>query len=218
MKQRNNSLSIAVPKGRLAEQIQDFFSGRGYRFSFDKRKLVTYDAEKKLRLILVKNSDLPTYVNHGIAGMGICGEDVLIESGLDFYRLFRLPFGSTRMCLAASKDSPPGPEEGRITVATKFTRFTQDYFHRQNIGVRMIKLNGSVELAPLLGLAPFIVDLVETGNTLKANNLQVLKELQRIFVYLIANPAYYKLNFNRIDKFVDDLKKEDGPNHDDGNN
>ncbi len=210
MKQNNDSLSIALPKGRLAEQIQDFFSDRGYRFSFDNRKLVTFDADKKLRLILVKNSDLPTYVNHGIAGMGICGEDVLIEAGLEFYRLYRLPFGSTRMCLAASKESPADQKEGCITVATKFTRFTQEYFHRRNIGVRMIKLNGSVELAPILGLAPFIVDLVETGNTLKANNLQVVKELQRIFVYLIANPAYYKLNFNRIDDFVDDLKKEKG--------
>jgi ATP phosphoribosyltransferase len=205
-------LTLALPKGRLEEQVQEHFAARGIHFSFKDRKLVAQDNDGLFSIILVKNVDLPTYVHHGIAGLGVCGEDTIHESGYDFLRLSSLPFGSTRMCLAAHKDLAQSLKEredwalaiqnGGLRVASKFVRFTRDYFHRLGIPVDLIKLNGSVELAPVLGLAPFIVDLVETGSTLRANNLDVVQVLDEIGVKLIANQAYYKLNYERIDALL----------------
>jgi len=205
----NGPLTLALPKGRLLLQVQEFFESRGIRFAVEDRKLVAYDEEGLLKLILVKNSDLPVYVNHGIAGLGICGEDVLYESGNSFYRLLQFEFGSTRMCLAGRKEQKPETDGGRLSVATKFTRFARDYFHGRGIPVEIIRLNGSVELAPVLGLAPYIVDLVETGSTLSANNLEVKKELAQIRIFLVANPAYYKFHFRRIDALVNRLQRTD---------
>ena len=207
MKQnKNEPLTLALPKGRLLEDVSNFFEQKGLSFSFDNRKLVSYDESGNLKIFLVKNSDLPTYVNHGIAGLGICGSDVLYESGYKFFNLLTFDFGGTAMCIAGKKGHKPSGEERKLSVATKFTKFTSDYFHKKGIPVEIIKLNGSVELAPVLGLTPYIVDLVETGNTLKANNLEVLEKLEDIKVHLIANPAYYKLHFKSIRKIVDTLK------------
>lgn len=203
----NQPLLFALPKGRLMEQTQEMLATMGIDFSFDNRKLVADDKDGNLRFFLVKNSDLPTYVNHGIAGLGICGSDVIYESGHDFYKLHTFSFGGTKMCLAGLKDKHNSGNEASLKVATKFTKFTSDYYHKAGKPVQVIKLNGSVELGPVLGLAPYIVDLVETGNTLKANNLEVIRELSPISVHLIANPAYYKLNYKRINKFVDDIIK-----------
>lgn len=200
-------IPIALPKGRLFDEVQEYFTAAGIRFDFEKRKLVTYDEAGTAKLILVKNSDLPVYVNHGIAGLGICGDDVMYESGYDFFRLHTFPFGETRMCLATRNDFDPESDSGRLTVATKFTRFARDYFHERGIPVEVIRLNGSVELAPVLGLAPYIVDLVETGSTLKANNLVVRRELQRIRVHLVANPAFYKFHYDRVNRLVERLQQ-----------
>ncbi|KGE71467.1 ATP phosphoribosyltransferase [Spirochaeta lutea] len=205
----NQPLTLALPKGRLEKDVQAHLAARGINFSFENRKLVAQDSQGLLRIMLVKNADLPVYVHHGIAGLGICGDDVLYESGYDFFRLSHLPFGSTKMCLAGRKDDELQSSQGGVLrVATKFTRFTRDYFHNQDTAVEMIKLNGSVELAPVLGLAPYIVDLVETGSTLKANNLAVLQVLQEINVHLIANPAYYKYHYKQVDQFVRILEQE----------
>lgn len=198
-------LTFALPKGRLEEQVQEYFAKAGIAFGFEKRKLVARDKDEQLEFFLVKNADLPTYVHHGIAGLGVCGEDVLYEAGLPLNRLMELPFGGTRMCLAGPKGARIDLSEKGLKVATKFTRFTSDYFHRQNVPVEMVKLNGSVELAPVLGLTPYIVDLVETGSTLKANNLEVLQELTPIKVYLVANPAYYKYHYREIQRLLDTL-------------
>lgn len=217
-------LSIALPKGRLLDQLDTYLRDTGIHLSFADRKLVAKDDEAGIRGFLVKNSDLPTYVHHGIAGLGVCGEDVLYESGYDFVRLLRLPFGGTRMCLATGNDRadalvggrndiPQSVDElgvegllnasdGSVTVATKFVEFTRDYFHQRGIPVDVVRLNGSVELAPVLGLTPYIVDLVETGSTLRANHLRVICELKHIEVTIIANPAYYKLHHARIDEVV----------------
>lgn len=209
-------ISFAVPKGRLEEQTQEYFAQRGLGFNFANRKLVAQDASGQLSLMLVKNADLPTYVHHGIAGLGVCGEDMLYESGHEFYRLLELPFGSTRMCLAARQDLAASIKESadwtqaikdsQIRIATKFTRFSTDYFHNLGIPVDLIKLNGSVELAPVLGLAPFIVDIVETGSTLRANNLEIVQPLAEIRVYLVANPACYKREYRQIDALVKKLQ------------
>ncbi|MCA1754876.1 MAG: ATP phosphoribosyltransferase [Spirochaeta sp.] len=195
-------LTIAVPKGRLLDQTIEFFESCGLRFLFEKRSLVAHEANGLLKLILVKNSDLPVYVKHGIAGMGISGEDTLYESGAEFYHLHTFNFGSTKMCLCSREDYDPSMDQRQLSVATKFTRFARDYFHGQGIPVEIIRLGGSVELAPVLGLAPYIVDLVETGDTLRANKLKVTKTLAEIRVRLICNPAYYKLHYERINAFI----------------
>lgn len=199
-------LTLALPKGRLQEQSEAYLAERGYSITFERRKLVATDASGTIRIMLVKNSDLPTYVHHGIAGLGVCGTDVIYESGYDFFTLMQMPFGSTRMCLAAPEDLDPASCAGRLRVATKFTRFARDYFQRNGIAAEVIRLGGSVELAPVLGLAPYIVDLVETGNTLRAHHLEVVEELARITVVLVANPAYYKFHYRSIDSLVDTLQ------------
>ncbi len=202
-------LTIALPKGRLHDQIRELFARCGLAFKFESRKLVAEDREGSVRLMLVKNSDVPVYVNHGIAGLGVCGDDVLYESGFDYFRLLTFPFGGTRMCLAGRRDHDPQQDHGRLKVATKFTRFAHDFFHQRGIPVEVIKLGGSVELAPLLGLAPYIVDLVETGSTLTANDLVVNEELTQIQVHLISNPAYYKFHYAQVNALVRRLQNHD---------
>jgi ATP phosphoribosyltransferase len=199
-------LTLALPKGRLFEQVREYFATKGLEFSLEDRKLTAIDKTGLLKIIAVKNADLPTYVRHGIAGLGICGEDVLYESGYDFTHLLRFPFGGTKMALAALKDYKSEKGQRHLTIATKFTRFTHDWFHALGTGVKIIRLDGSVELAPVLGLAPYIVDLVETGSTLVANGLEVIEWLKTIEVNLFANPAYFKLRSQEISDFVDRLK------------
>lgn len=201
-------LTLALPKGRLSDQVRNYFEERGLAFRFNDRELVAFDREKSLKIFLVKNSDLPTYVNHGIAGLGICGDDVLTETGHSFYRLMTFPFGGTAMCLAGKKGDALEYTARNLTVASKFPVFTRNFFNGRGLPVEIIKLSGSVELAPVLGLSRYIVDLVETGGTLRANNLEVLDRLGEIKVRLIANPAYYKIHFKKINQIVDRLKGE----------
>ena len=199
-------LTLVLPKGRLFDQVQEYFGARGLRFDFADRKLTALDQTGTLKIILVKNADLPTYVHHGIAGLGVCGDDVVYESGHEFTHLLPFAFGGTKMALAARKDHVRQETTGHLTIATKFTRFTRDYFHGLGIPVKIIRLDGSVELAPVLGLAPYIVDLVETGSTLKANGLEVLETLKTIGVNLFANTSYFKLRYQEIDRLVDTLR------------
>ncbi|MDA3956189.1 ATP phosphoribosyltransferase [Oceanispirochaeta sp.] len=201
-------LTIALPKGRLYDRVQKHFETKGIFFEFEKRKLVAFDKEENLKIYLVKNSDLPTYVAHGIAGLGICGEDVIIESGQQFHKLLPFSFGGTSLSLAGLKGFSLENQAGPLTIATSYTEMTRKYFHNQGIPVKIIRLNGSVELAPVLGLAPCIVDLVETGSTLKANNLEIIQRLQDIQVYLIANPAYYKIHYKGINKFIQQIRED----------
>ncbi len=121
-------LTLAIPKGRLQERTEELLLSRGYEIRFKNRKLVAEDPSGRLQVMLVKNSDLPTYVHHGIAGLGVCGTDVIYENGYRFFRLMDLPFGKTRMCLASRTDYQPGGGARRLRVASKFTRFTHDYF------------------------------------------------------------------------------------------
>ncbi|THB62798.1 MAG: ATP phosphoribosyltransferase [Spirochaetaceae bacterium] len=205
MKDTSSPLTLALPKGRLTDQVQQFLKSCNIDIDFDSRKLMAEDSQGLLRVFLVKNSDLTTYVHHGIAGLGVCGDDTLIESGHQLIKLHTFDFGSTKMCLAAPKGSE-ALSGGLVTIATKYVEFTRQFYGAKGQETRIIRLNGSVELAPLLGLAPCIVDLVETGSTLKANNLEVLQELAEIKVHLVANPSYYKLNFRQIDKLVQTIQ------------
>jgi ATP phosphoribosyltransferase len=202
-------LSLALPKGRLFDQTLGHFARLGLSVASPGRELVLTDAQGMLRIFIVKNSDLPVYVGHGIAGLGVCGSDVLYEAGGVFFDLFEFSFGSTRMCLAAREDHEHGTAIKRLKVATKFPVFTRDFFNSRGIPVEIIKLHGSVELAPVLGLAPYIVDLVETGSTLKANGLKIVEELENTKVKLIANPAYYKVHYEKVNDFVNFLQGVD---------
>lgn len=207
---KNNFINIAIPKGRLQNQISDFVAGKGVTIKEESRKLDYYDMENGYRFLFVKNSDVPVYVNYGVAHMGIAGSDVIYEGDFEFMRLGKLPFGSTRICIAGYEDKrylfDNAGRDGNfikdIRIATKFTKFAKDYFVDRGIPVELIKLTGSVELAPILELSDFIVDLVETGTTLKENNLAVIEEIGKTQVEVIANPSLYKLNFRRIDDFV----------------
>lgn len=199
-------LTIALPKGRLQNKAEELFSEKNIDFKFEARKLIASNDENNLKFFLVKNSDLPTYVSHGIAGLGICGDDVIYESGEEFYKLMTFDFGGTDICIAAKEGEALASNIKHLKVATKFTKYTRDYFNNKGISVQIIKLNGSVELAPILGLAPYIVDLVETGTTLKAHNLQVQEKIARTKVHLIANPGYYKLHYKRINNLINVLK------------
>lgn len=200
-------ITLALPKGRLFEKTSELLASCGYNLTLGERELVAQEPQGELRAILVKNADLPTYVHHGIAGLGICGSDVMYESGYDFFRLMKFPFGKTRICLAGrSDDTTDHRDAASLTVASKFTRFSHDFFHRRGIPVNVIKLDGSVELAPVLGLAPYIVDLVETGSTLKAHNLEVKEVLGETAVHLVANPAFYKYHYETVDKLVRRLR------------
>jgi ATP phosphoribosyltransferase len=203
---RPEPLTLAIPKGRLQYKTEQLLQSKGFDVSFQDRRLVAEDAEGRIRVMLVKNSDLPTYVHHGIAGLGVCGTDVIYESGYRFFNLLELPFGRTKMCLAGREDESGPNRSGRLKVASKFTRFARDHFMARGIPCEVIKLDGSVELAPVLGLAPYIVDLVETGETLRANNLTVVQELREIAVLLVANPAYYKFHYKAVDAVVDTLR------------
>ena len=203
---KREPLTIALPKGRLFEQVQEYFLTRGIEFSFEKRKLIAEDRSGRYRFYLVKNNDLPTYVFHGIAGMGICGDDVIYESGREFFKIMDFPFGGTRLSLAGPKGTVWPARERPLRIATSYTAMARDYFHRQGIPVDIIRLNGSVELAPALGLSRYIIDLVETGSTLKANGLEVLEDLFSIGVRLIANKSYYKVNYDRIESMVRNME------------
>ncbi len=199
-------LTLAIPKGRLQNRALELLRSRGYEIRFEDRKLVAEDPAGRLQVMLVKNSDLPTYVHHGIAGLGVCGTDVIYENGYRSFTLMDMPFGKTRMCLASRADYRPDGETRRLQIASKFTRFTRDYFQDRGIPCEIIRLDGSVELAPVLGLTPYIVDLVETGGTLKANDLTVVEELATVSVVLMANPAYYTFHYKSIDALVDTLR------------
>lgn len=203
-------ITVALPKGRLYERSRELLATAGYRLEQSGRELVATETNGEVRAIIVKNSDLPTYVQHGIADLGICGSDVIYESGETFYELLDLPFGQTRMCLCGRKDDDDPADSTALHVATKFARFTRDYFHTRGVPVDIIELGGSVELAPVLGLAPYIVDLVETGGTLRAHGLEIKRELAQTNVRLIANPARYKYFYRRIDEFVARLARAAG--------
>ena len=209
MNQNKEPLTIALPKGRLLDSVVSHLSERGMDISFGSRKLSTVDSTGRLKVYKVKNHDLPTYVHHGIAGLGIVGDDTVAESGLSFTRIISLPFGGTRLCIAAPEGTEsPEHSGGTVSVATSYVRMTRDWFHKRGIPVKIIRLGGSVELAPVLGLAPYIVDLVETGSTLVANGLEVILDIAEIKVRLIANPAYFKLHYREIGELADIMMRE----------
>ena len=202
-------LIIALPKGRLGDKAYALLAGAGYRADEDyndTRKLVVENAAAKVRYFLVKPSDVAIYVEHGAADIGLVGKDILEESGADVYELLDTQMGRCRMCVAGPKDFTDD-ESRALRVATKFVNIARAYYESVGRDIDIIKLNGSIELAPILGLSDVIVDIVETGTTLKENNLTVLEEFMPISARLIANKASYKFKYRQLTRLLDKMRE-----------
>lgn len=205
-------LTFALTKGRLAEKTMDMLESIGItcREMRDKssRKLIFVNEELKLKFFLAKGPDVPTYVEYGAADIGVVGKDTILEEGRKIYEVMDLGFGACRMCVC-------GPEEARkylsgnqlIRVATKYPVIAKDYFYdKRHQTVEIIKLNGSIELAPIVGLSEVIVDIVETGSTLKENGLKVLEEVCPLSARMVVNQVSMKMENERIGKIIHDLR------------
>ena len=205
------TLTIALTKGRLAEKTIQLLTSAGYdcREIFDgSRKLIFENSSTALRFFLAKGPDVPTYVEYGAADIGVTGSDVILEEDRRVYEVLDLGFGRCTMCVC-------GPESAadllrhheKIRVATKYPRIARDYFyHRKNQTVDIIKLSGSVELGPIVGLSDVIVDIVETGATLKENGLGVLEEIIPLSARMIVNPVSMQMKSARIRELTDSIR------------
>ncbi len=200
-------INVALPKGRLGDKVYDLLAGVGYGCPEnynDTRKLVVENPEAGIRYFLVKPSDVAIYVEHGAADVGIVGKDILAESGADVYELLDTGLGKCRMCVAGPVDFCD--DRSRVLkVATKFVNIAKAYYASQGRDIEIIKLNGSIELAPILGLSDVIVDIVETGTTLKENDLKVITEFMPISARFIANRAGYQFKRREIDTLLKKL-------------
>lgn len=202
-------LNIALPKGRLGDKAYKLLAEAGYKANEDyndTRKLVVENPQAGVRYFLVKPSDVAIYVEHGAADIGIVGKDILAESGADVYELLDTGMGRCRMCVAG----PHGfvdDESRALRVATKFINIARDHYERLGREIDIIKLNGSIELAPILGLSDVIVDIVETGTTLKENDLTVLEEFMPISARFIANKASYKFKYQPMCALLNKMKE-----------
>lgn len=205
------SLTIAIPKGRLGEQAIKMLksSGMGEVIDEKSRKLIFEDKERDIRFLLLKNSDVIAYVQNGVADIGISGKDMIIEQNADVYELYSMNIGKCKMSVAGIKGKKIFHEDTILKVATKFPEIAKEYFENKGQNIKIIKLNGSIELAPLLGLSDVIVDLVETGNTLKANGLEVLDTVCDISAVIISNKISYKFKRREIRKTIDLISAED---------
>jgi ATP phosphoribosyltransferase len=201
-------LTIAIAKGRLFEPSLKLFSKLGYRIharDADSRKLVVTDRRGTLRFIFVKPADVPVYVEYGVADLGIVGRDILLENSPDVHQPLDLKFGKCQIVMAALKDYQPdngGMGLSILRVATKYPRLTADYFTRHGQPVEIITLSGSIELAPVLGLADCIVDLVQSGLTLKQNGLKIVRVIGESTARLLVNRAAYQLRREEISNLL----------------
>jgi ATP phosphoribosyltransferase len=206
-----NYLTIALPKGKLFEPSVNMLASLGYTaegLSENSRKLVISNEQEKIRFVITKTADLPTYVEYGAADIGIIGKDVLLEESKDIYELLDLKFGYCRMMVAVPQalKQEKMSDYAHMRVATKYPHIAERYFHSMGIQMEIIKLNGSIELAPIVGLAEIIVDLVETGRTLKENQLVEVAQIHPATARFIANRVSFKMKFDRINKLVEELK------------
>jgi len=202
-------LNIALPKGRLGDQVYKMLSSIGYECAAiyeDNRKLVFESEENGVRYLLVKPSDVAIYVEHGAADVGIVGKDILLDSKPDVYELLDLNIGKCRLAVAGPNDYIED-RDNVLRVATKFANVAKDYYSSINREIEIIKLNGSIELAPILGLSDVIVDIVESGKTLKENNLKVLTTIVPVSARFIANRSSYLFKSEAIQKMMAGLQE-----------
>lgn len=200
-------LNVALPKGRLGEKVYDMFEKAGFECPSIKetnRKLIFENAETGVRYFWVKPSDVAIYVERGAADIGVAGKDILLEYEPDVFELLDLNIGKCRMCVAAPKDFHDDQSK-TLKVATKFSNIAGNYYNSLGRDIDIIHLNGSIEIAPILGLSDVIVDIVETGTTLKENNLEVFESIVPISARLISNKASYRFNSEKIEKIVKEL-------------
>lgn len=210
MKSLKTMLNIALPKGRLGEKVYSMFEAAGYEcpsIKENNRKLIFENPERSVRYFWVKPSDVAIYVEHGAADVGIAGKDILLEYEPDVYELLDLDIGKCRMAVAAKKDFRDNTRT-TLRVATKFTNITKNYYASKGRDIDIIHLNGSIEIAPILGLSDVIVDIVETGTTLKENNLEVVESIVPISARLIANKAGFKFKGEQIEKIAEGLARQ----------
>lgn len=205
-------LTFALGKGRLANKTLETFEKIGITCEEMKdkntRKLIFVNEELKLRFFLAKGPDVPTYVEYGAADIGIVGKDTILEEARNIYEVLDLSFGKCRMCICGPKESKELLQHHElIRVATKYPRIAKDYFYnKKHQTVEIIKLNGSIELAPIVGLAEVICDIVETGSTLRENGLEVLEEVCPLSARMVVNQVSMKMEHERITKLITDLK------------
>ncbi|MBE7068145.1 MAG: ATP phosphoribosyltransferase [Clostridiales bacterium] len=201
-------INVALPKGRLGEKIYDIFEKAGYECPSIKepnRKLVFENAEKGVRYFWVKPSDVSIYVERGAADIGVCGKDILAEYAPEVYELLDLKKGVCKMAVASKKDFYDD-RETTLKVATKFVRVAKAFYASKGREIDVIKLNGSIEIAPILGLSDVIVDIVETGATLKENDLEVVETIFPISARLIANKSAFKFKTEEIETLTQKVK------------
>lgn len=206
-------LNIALPKGRLGEKVYSMFEKAGFEcpsIKENNRKLIFENEELGVRYFWVKPSDVAIYVERGAADIGVAGKDILLEYEPEVYELLDLDTGKCRMAVAGPKGFKDDVRH-TLRVATKFSKIAQDYYSSLGRDIDIIHLNGSIELAPILDLSDVIVDIVETGTTLKENNLDVISTIVPISARLIANKSSYKFKSEKIDRLVKALasQKED---------
>ncbi len=203
-------LNVALAKGRLADSCADIFIKCGIRAEILKeetRKLVLETPDKKFRFFFVKPADVPTYVEYGIADIGIVGKDTLLEAGADLYEMLDLKFEKCRLCLAGFPEKKAALSSPHLRVATKYVNTAKKLFFSRGEDVEIIKLNGSIELAPLTGLADVIFDIVQSGGTLRANGLVVLEEVFDISARLVANKVSLKTKAAEVLPLIAEMKK-----------
>ena len=203
-------LNIALPKGRLGEKVYAMFAGAGFECPSilePNRKLIFENERTGVRYFWVKPSDVAIYVERGAADLGVAGKDILLEYRPDVYELLDLDVGKCRMAVAAPEGFKDN-QDRTLRVATKFSRIARDYYTSLGRDIDIIHLNGSIEIAPILGLSDVIVDIVETGTTLRENHLEVIETIVPISARLIANKAGFKFKTEPIERLVNELRKE----------
>ena len=201
-------LNIALPKGRLGEKVYEMFEKSGFdcpSINEKNRKLIFENPEKQVRFFWVKPSDVSIYVERGAADIGVAGKDILLEYAPDVYELLDLNLGKCHMAVAAKKEMNPDDVK-TLRVATKFVNIASDYYTKLGRDIDIIKLNGSIELAPILGLSDVIVDIVETGTTLRENDLEVKTTILPISARLIANKASFRFLNKEIEELTQNMK------------
>ena len=207
-------LTFALGKGRLANQTLELFEKIGITCEEMKdknsRKLIFTNEELKLRFFLAKGPDVPTYVEYGAADIGVVGKDTILEEGRKVHEVLDLGYGKCKMCVCGYKDAVPLLQHhAMIRVASKYPNIAKDYFYnKKHQTVEIIKLNGSIELAPIVGLSEVIVDIVETGSTLRENGLEVLEEVCPLSARMIVNPVSMRMESERIKNLLMKLRTQ----------
>ena len=205
-------ITFALAKGRLAEQAFALLENMGVDCAEPRnpgRQLVLWDRKSNIRFILVKPSDVPTYVDHGIADFGVLGKDTLLEAGRPLYEVLDLTFGRCRLCIAGYADqSNRSATRATFRVATKYPNIARQYYDARGQSIEIIALHGSIELGPVIGLSDVILDIVESGSTLCANGLSVLEEVAECSARLVVNRVSMKTKRDRIRQIIDGLAEQ----------